>query len=108
MDDWVLLVFAFAIGLAVSGVTASALSAFMNARAGFHPPFVRRDNLALSLLVTAIAGPIMLFNDALKARVVGGLGLFALAACLSVTCIWTLSLGILVTELAWRAGILVT
>lgn len=108
MDDWVILAFAFALGLSVSGVAASALGAYANVRAGFHPPFVRRDNLALSLFVTAIAGPVMLFNDALHARNKAGLGLFALAACLLIACIWILSLGILITELAWRAGILVT
>lgn len=106
--DWVVLTFAFALGLAVSSVAAMALGAPANTRAGFRPPFVNRDHLAMSLLITAFAGPVMLFNDAVEARGDGVIGPLFFVTCLAITGLWALAIGILATELAWRAGLLIT
>lgn len=108
MALWLLLAFAFAMGMATSGLTASALSAALDVRAGFHPPFVRPQRLAVSLLITALAGPVMLLNDVVNALRAGRIGSTAAFAGLVIACLWALALGILVTELAWHAGILVT
>lgn len=95
-------------GMATSGVAASALSSVLDVRAGFHPPFVRPRRLAVSLLITALAGPMMLFNDLAQARRAGRSGVLMTLAGIVVACLWALALGILVAELAWHAGILVT
>lgn len=108
VDDLILLMFAFAIGLTASGLVSSALAAVAKVQAGFHSPFVRRDNVALSLFITAFAGPVMLFNDARNARSSRKISVLVFTGCMLITAIWVLSLGILVTELAWRLGILVT
>ncbi len=94
-------------GLTVSCAAACVLGAAANVPAGFYPPFVRRDRIIQSLAGTMIAGPVMLSNEALSRFSAGGLSLAFLLICLSVAAGWTMALGILVTELAWRAGILI-
>lgn len=101
-------IFAFALGLAVSGLVASALGAAADRRAGFYPPFVQRDRVLVSLLSTMFAGPVMLYNAAYDGWRDGKLASLSFAFALAVAAVWALALGILVTELAWRAGILVT
>ncbi len=107
VSDFELLVFAFAMGLATSGLVASAVGAFFGAGAGFHPPFVMRRRLIMSLAIVALAGPVMLFNDLFHAMESGALGPLRLGAGLFVSIVWITALGILITELAWRVGILV-
>ena len=106
--DWILLIFAFVMGLTVSGVVASALGAASDQTAGFHAPFVQRRHLLRSLTVTMFAGPIMMINDAISAYAGRRIRPVTFAACLVFAGGWALALGILATELAWRAGILLS
>ncbi|MEX0347226.1 MAG: hypothetical protein AB3N20_20050 [Rhizobiaceae bacterium] len=108
MADGGMFIFAFALGLAVSGLVASALGAAANLRAGFYPPFVQRDRILISLLATMLAGPVMLFNAAYDGWRDGNLASLPFVIAVGIAAVWTMALGILVTELAWRAGILVT
>ncbi len=108
MADGGMFIFAFALGLAVSGMVASVLGAAANLRAGFYPPFVQRDRVLISLLATMFAGPVMLFNAAYDRWRDGDLASLTFVIAVGIAAVWTMALGILVTELAWRAGILVT
>ena len=60
-----------------------------------------------SLVIVALAGPVMLINDLVHAMQSGAVGPVRLGAGLFVSAVWMIALGILTTELAWRAGILV-
>lgn len=91
--------FVFLAGLTLCGLSGTLLQIFTGAKLGFGPPFLRRDHLAASLAMTAVAGPFMLLNDALKAREYGRMGGLELLAAAAVCVVWLLSLGVLLMEL---------
>lgn len=93
------LLFVFLAGLTLCGLCASMLELLTGTRLSFSHPFLRRDRLAISLVMTAIAGPAMLMNDALKARSFGRMGNRELLAAAAVCVVWLLSLGVLLMEL---------
>lgn len=108
MANWPIFGFALVTGLTVSGLAASLASILMQAPAGFREPFVSRDRFFPSLLITAIAGPIMLFNEAVASLKHRRVGLVFFVFCAATVAGWALALGILAMELVWRASTLVT
>ncbi len=98
------LLFVFLAGLTLCGLSGTLLQILTGERLGFGPPFLRRDRLAASLAMTMVAGPFMLFNDALKARRYGRMGNPELVGAAAVCVVWLLSLGVLVLELVLLLG----
>lgn len=90
--------FVFLAGLTLCGLSATVLELLTGARTSFAHPLLRRDRLAVSMIATAVAGPAMLINDALKARSFGRAGNRELLAAAAVSIVWLLSLGVLLIE----------
>ena len=99
MSAFVLLVFAYLAGITVSGLSASLLEAGFGARARFAEPFVSRHRVVRSLAITAVAGPVMLFNETLAAWRSAALGPLGMAGVAFVSNVWVLASGILALQL---------
>lgn len=100
MSGLMLAVFAFLIGITVSGLLGSILEIATGRRLGFVEPFVSPRRVAVSLLVTLAAGPMMLGNDALQARREGRVGHATLVVAAVVVVLWTCAMGIVTAEVA--------
>lgn len=94
--------FAFVVGLTICGLAGTLMELVSGTRLRMTEPFVSRQRPGLSLVASAAAGPYMMLNDALAARRDGRIGVRGVAAALATATIWTLSTGILATELAIR------
>ena len=105
MDALLLVIYALAVGLTLSGLAASLLELAKGAHAGFRPPFVERGRLVASFGATAAAGPYMLGNEALAAWREGIIGRRALALWTVVAGLWALASGVLVVEVALAASV---
>ncbi|MBZ0163658.1 MAG: hypothetical protein K8H74_13230 [Notoacmeibacter sp.] len=96
--------FAYLTGITVSGLSASVLELAFGARARFATPFVSRGSVARSLLVTAVAGPVMLFNESLDAWRASDLRPLAALGAAIIANIWVLASGILTIQLLQSVG----
>lgn len=88
----------------MSGLSASVLELAFGARARFSTPFVSRARIARSLLVTAAAGPVMLFNESLDAWRASDLRPLAALGAAIVANIWVLASGILMIQILQSLG----
>ncbi len=100
MRSLALMAYAFAVGMTLCGLVGTTFELVAGCRLGFHPPFVRRERFAVSLALTAAAGPFMLANEAIAARRAGAIDGPATALCAVAAGIWAMALGILTVELA--------
>ena len=92
--------FAFMVGLTVCGLSGTLMEIASGTRLRMAEPFVSGRRPGLSLLASMAAGPFMLLNDAVAAQREGRIGPRGLAAAFATASVWTLSMGILTTELA--------
>jgi len=99
VGQFILFLFAYLAGIAVSGLSASVLELAFGAPARFANPFVSRRRVARSLLVTAVAGPMMLFNESLQAWRNSDLRPGPALGVVVVANIWVLASGILAIQL---------
>ena len=99
-------VFAFAVGLTLAGLVACIVEIATGSPVLFAEPPLSRRRLALSLVLTALAGPFMLGNEALAARADGRIGRVRLATFTLVAGTWALALGVLSVALAGRLFVL--
>lgn len=98
---WVeLLALTFLAGLTAAGIAATLLELAARRELRFARPFVSRDHLPRSILVTLLAGPFMLGNDALNARREGLISASGLGACGLAAALWLLGWGALLLALA--------
>lgn len=104
MGQFILLVFAYLAGITVAGLSASILEFVFGTRACFSAPFVSRERLGRSLLVTAVAGPVMLFNESLAAWRASDLPPLAALGAAFVANVWVLASGILAMQLLHSFG----
>lgn len=108
MDDLLLPLFAFAVGLTVLGVAGTLLEIAAGRRLSFAEPFVTRASVARSLAASALAGPYMLVNDALAAWRDGGVNAVQFATCLMLATGWVLAAGIVAIDLVLRLSALLS
>jgi hypothetical protein len=108
MHTLLLMSYALAAGLTLSGIAASLLELATGKRPGFRPPFVGRDRLLASLGFAAAAGPMMLGNEALGAWRTGVIGPAAMTLWAAVAGLWALASGVVVVQLALAASSLIS
>lgn len=107
MDGFVPGVVAFLVGLTASGLTASFIELVCGRRLAFAEPFLSASHVVRSLGVVAVAGPFMLFNEALTAYRQRHITGMALASCAGSACLWALALGVTLTEaMSWLADLM--
>lgn len=92
--------YALAVGLTLAGIVATLVELTNGRRIGFRPPFVTADRFALSLALTAVAGPAMIANEAIAAHREGVIAWPALGVCLAIAVTWCMATGILFVDLA--------
>lgn len=108
MATLLLLTYALAAGLTLSGIAASMLELATGRRAGFRPPFIERGRILSSVASAAAAGPYMLGNEALAAWREGIIGRRALAFWTGIAAAWALASGVILVELALAADGLIS
>lgn len=96
--------FAFLAGLALCGLSGSAMELAFGRRLSFREPFVSPHHIFRSLLATAAAGPFMLVNDALDAWRSGRVSMPFMLSCALSAAGWALASGIVTIDLALRAA----
>ncbi len=102
MDAVTAFAFVFLVGLCAAGLAGSLMQIASGRTIGFVEPFVSRGHLARSILAAFAAGPLMLGNDALRARQEKRAGTAALAAVAALAVVWCSATGIVVMEIALR------
>lgn len=105
MEQIELIAFALLAGLTVSGIAGSLMELAACRQLSFAEPFVSRRHVLRSLASAAIAGPLMLANDALAARREGRISGLALASCGATATIWSIATGTLLIDLVVRVPI---
>lgn len=102
--------FAFALmcGLTVSGILGSLLELFTGRPLSFSEPYFSPRCIVRSAASAACAGPMMLANDAIRARRVGHISPLYLAFCVATALVWATALGIVVLSLAARVPALLS
>ncbi|WP_430694859.1 DUF6949 family protein [Mesorhizobium montanum] len=100
MDPFVLVLYAFAVGLTACGLAGSAMELLSGRRLAFAEPYVSPVHILRSLAATACAGPFMLTNEALAARREGRIGTMALLSCGCTAIAWALALGVVLIAIA--------
>ncbi len=108
MAPLLLIAYAFAVGLTLSGIAASVLELVKGRRAGLRPPFIERGKFLSSLGSAALAGPYMIGNEALAAWREGVIGGGALAFWAVVAAVWASASGVVIVELALAARTLIS
>ncbi|PAQ10660.1 DUF6949 family protein [Mesorhizobium temperatum] len=98
--------FAFMVGLTSCGLAGSAMELISGQRLAFAEPYVSPAHLLRSLFATACAGPLMFANEALDAWRQGRISAPALISCGCTATVWALALGVVLIDIASRAGIL--
>lgn len=91
---------ALAAGLAAGGMGASIAQEITGRAPRFAPPYVRGDKILVSLAITALLGPYMLFNEALSARRDGRIGDVIVATSAALALGWALAGGVVLVFLA--------
>lgn len=92
--------FTFLAGVTVFGLLGSLLEILAHERLSFRPPFSSADHPTRSIFSPALAGPLMLMNDALSAKADKRISGVEFAACLLVSLLWTCAMGVAMLELA--------
>lgn len=95
-----LLAFAFLVGMTVCGLSGTLLELVASRPVRFGEPFLSRRRPLLSLATTALAGPLMLANDALSAFRANRISLAGLASSALVAMAWALATGVIVLDVA--------
>lgn len=108
MGSLVLIVFAFLVGLTACGLAGSVMEMASGRRLAFVEPYVSASHIFRSLGVTAVAGPFMLFNDALGAYRQSRLTAMELASCACTGSAWLLALGVALIAVAQKIGVLLS
>jgi len=96
--------YAFAVGLTLAGIAGTLLEIVIGRRIGFRPPFVMPGRFGRSLVLTMLAGPLMLANEAIAAKRVGLIQVSVFVICLAVAVVWSTATGVLLVELALVGG----
>jgi hypothetical protein len=94
--------FALMTGLTVAGITGSLMELATGRTLGFREPFLTGRAVLRSLAAAALAGPLMLVNDALAARRAGRISVQGLLSCAATALVWATASGIVVISLASR------
>ncbi|MGB3501158.1 MAG: hypothetical protein WBA44_06010 [Mesorhizobium sp.] len=100
MGDVFTLAFALGVGLACGGLIGSVMEQATGMRLVFAEPFVTRRRISRSLIASAVAGPFMLTNEALRARRNEAIGSGPMMGAIAVALVWALALGVLVLNVA--------
>lgn len=102
--------FAFALmcGLTVSGILGSLLELFTGRPLSFSEPYVSPRRIVRSAVSAACAGPMMLANDAIRARRDGVISTPYLGFCVATALVWATALGIVVLTLATKVPALLS
>lgn len=86
--------FAFLVGLVPLGVSASILECATGRPVGFSRPLVSGRAPFRTVLVTGLAGPFMLANDALRAYRGGVISVWTLMPMAAAALCWVLAVGL--------------
>lgn len=98
--EWI--AFTFLAGITVFGVFGSLIEMISGERLSFAPPFASRRHPARLFAAPMLAGPMMLFNDALDARRGGRISRRLFMACAATCMVWTCAMGVAMFELVAR------
>ncbi len=102
MSETGLMIFAFVTGLTVTGLASALIELRMRCRVSFSEPVFALHRPMQSMALSVVAGPVMLFNDAMEARSVRRIGTGMMLSCF-VTCgFWAFAIGIVSLEMLWR------
>lgn len=104
MDALTFSSFAFLSGLTLAGLAGALMELAWGRTASLGEPFVSREHVLRSLCLTAMAGPVMLSNEAIHAWRSRLISAPVLAACVAGACMWALAAGVLILDLAFSAG----
>ena len=94
------LAFCFLTGITVYGLLGSFLELIARERLSFAPPFSGSRHVARTLISPVLAGPMMLANDAMKARAERRITPAEFGGCLTVSLVWTCAMGVAILEAA--------
>jgi hypothetical protein len=95
-----LLAFAFLVGVTVCGLSGTLLELLASRPLRFGEPFLSRQKPLRSLAATALAGPLMLANDALFAFRASRISIAGLASSAVIAAAWALATGVVVLDVA--------
>lgn len=96
------LAFALMSGLTVSGMAGSLMELVAGRPISFSEPYFSSRRVVRSFVSAALAGPMMLANDAIFARREGAISRSYLGFCALTALVWAGALGIVVVSLATR------
>lgn len=85
--------FALMCGITLSGIAGSLLELATGKPPSFSEPYLSSRRLVRSFLAAALAGPVMLANDALAARRSGDISRIYFAFCAGTSLTWAAALG---------------
>lgn len=93
--------FVFLSGLVVGGMAGVVLEMWSGRRLAFAEPFVTLKRPVRSLALTALAGPFMLFNEALDAFRGRRIGWTTVGSSAALSLTWAFLTGIVVVDVAF-------
>lgn len=96
--------FVFLSGLVAGGLLGVLLEMWSGRRLAFAEPFLTLRRPLRSLLMTAFAGPFMLFNEALEAFRARRVGWTTVGSSAALSMTWAFLTGIVVVDLAFFIG----
>ena len=96
--------FVFVSGLVASGAFGVLLEIWSGRRLAFCEPFVTLRRPARSLALAALAGPFMLFNEALEAFRARRVGWTTVGSSAALSLTWAFLTGIIVVDVAFFVG----
>jgi hypothetical protein len=94
--------FALIAGITLSGLTGTLLELVTGQPVSFREPYLSPRRIVRSLLAAALAGPMMLANDALAARRDGAISGAYFAFCAGTSLVWAAALGTATVGVAAR------
>jgi hypothetical protein len=100
--------FVFVSGLVVGGIVGVLLEMWSGRRLAFSEPFVTSRHPARSVALTAMAGPFMLFNEALESYRARRVGWTTVGGSAALSLTWAFLTGIVVIDVAFFVGRLLT
>jgi len=89
---------AFLAGITVFGLMGTLLELLSGSKLSFAPPFMTRHRPARFVIAPVLAGPMMLFNDALDAFEGGRISDGQFLACAATCLVWTGAMGVVTLE----------
>lgn len=96
--------FVFVSGLVAGGVVGVLLEMWSGRRLAFAEPFVTMRRPVRSLALAALAGPFMLFNEALDAFRARRVGWTTVGSSAALSLTWAFLTGIVVVDVAFFVG----